>query len=344
MKYKKEPTFNHNNPSFKTGVLLVNLGTPSALDYFSMRRYLKEFLSDPRVVEKNRFVWWCVLNIILLSFIPFRSRKNYAKIWDKEKNESPLLTTTRAQAEKLSAIFEKENVAVAFGMRYGTPSMEAGLDELKAKGCKKILIFPLYPQYSAVTTASVCDKAFETLKKYRWMPTIKVASPYYKHKAYVKALANSVKAHIKEQGVSLKDHTLICSYHGIPQSYFKQGDPYPCHCSATSAALQKELKLENEQILTAYQSRFGRDEWVKPYFDKTLEELVHQNKKKVVVISPAFASDCVETLEELSIGGKEEFSALGGESYSVVPCLNDSAEGISMLETLIREELENFKL
>lgn len=342
MKYKTEPQYSHENPANKTGVLIINLGTPSALDYFSMRRYLKQFLSDPRVVEKNRAVWWCILNIILLSFIPFRSAKNYAKIWNREKDESPLLTTTRAQAEKLQAEFENTDTVVDFAMRYGTPSIESKIGTLKAKGCKKILIFPLYPQYSAVTTASVCDNTFDALKKLRWMPAIKVAQPYFKHKAYINALTQSIKEHTKNHHIDLKNTKLVCSYHGIPQSYWEGGDPYPCHCTGTTKALQASLKLEDAQISKVYQSRFGRDPWVQPYFDEHLEELAAKGQKNVLVISPAFASDCVETLEELSIAGKEDFLAAGGENYSVVPCLNDSENGIKMLKTLISEELKNF--
>ena len=342
MKYFTEPKPNHEKPEANVGVLLVNLGTPSATDYFSMRRYLKQFLSDPRVVEVNRAVWWFVLNIILLSFIPFRSAKNYKKIWNRAKNESPLLTTTRAQTEKLQAAFKGQKVVVDFAMRYGEPSIEEKIKELKAKKCKKILIFPLYPQYSAVTTASVCDNAFDALKKVRWMPAIKVASPYYKHPKYINALKNSVEKHLKSVNRSLKDTKLICSYHGIPKRYFENGDPYPCHCTKTTMDLQKALKLNNDQIDLVYQSRFGKEEWMQPYFDKHIEELPSKGTKNIIVISPAFAADCVETLEELQIAGAEDFSEHGGEHYSVVPCLNDNDDSIDMLKTLIEEELTGF--
>tara|TARA_R110000868_G_scaffold218576_2_gene469142 strand:- start:71194 stop:72222 length:1029 start_codon:yes stop_codon:yes gene_type:complete len=342
MKYKKEHTHNHESPIANTGVLLINLGTPSALDYFSLRRYLKEFLSDPRVVEGNRLKWWLVLNVILLSFIPFRSAKNYKKIWNKEKNESPLLTTTRAQAEKLQQLYKDKNIAVDFAMRYGTPSIEEKIDALKAKGCKKIILFPLYPQYSAVTTASVCDAAFDALKKRRWMPTIKTVAPYYKDDAYIKALCTSIKQHMKDKGKKINNTTLLCSYHGIPQKYWENGDPYPCHCFGTTKRIQKELKIDDDKILTVFQSRFGREEWVKPYLDATLKELPDKDVKDIVIISPAFASDCVETLEELSMESQETFIEAGGESFSVVPCLNDSKEGMEMLKSIVDKELKNF--
>lgn len=344
MKYINEPKPDHKNLKFQTGVLLVNLGTPSATDYFSMRRYLKQFLSDPRVVEVSRPVWWFVLNVILLSFIPFRSAKNYKKIWNRAQNESPLLTTTRAQCQKLQQHYQKQNVAVEFAMRYGQPTIEEKILKLKQQGCKKIVIFPLYPQYSAVTTASVCDNTFDALKKMRWMPAIKVASPYYKHPSYITALKNSVETHLKKVGQKLEDVRLVCSYHGIPKRYFENGDPYPCHCTKTTMDLQQALQLESNQIDQVYQSRFGKEEWMQPYFDKHIEKLAEDGHKNVVVISPAFAADCVETLEELQIEGAEEFKAAGGDHYSVVPCLNDSEDSIEMFKTLIDEELVGFKL
>lgn len=344
MKYLKEPKHSHDNPAPKTGVLLINLGTPSATDYFSMRRYLKQFLSDPRVVEMNRGAWWFVLNVILLSFIPFRSGKNYKKIWNTKENESPLLTTTRAQAEKLHKMYAGENIVVDFAMRYGTPSIADKIQHLKSQKCKKILIFPLYPQYSAVTTASVCDDVFDSLKKIRWIPIIKVASPYYKHPEYIKALKQSVQTHMKSIGRTFKDTKLICSFHGIPKRYFTNGDPYPCHCTKTTMDLQKALGLNEKQIEQVYQSRFGKEEWMQPYFDKRLEALPEEGHKDIVVISPAFASDCVETLEELQLEGEEVFKEHKGHHYSVVPCLNDSEMGLKMLKALVDEELVGFTL
>lgn len=344
MKYNKEPKPNHDKPNFNVGVLLINLGTPSATDYFSMRKYLKQFLSDPRVVEMNRPVWWFILNVILLSFIPFRSAKNYKKIWNKDRNESPLLTTTRAQAEKLQKMYEGKNIFVDFAMRYGAPSIEEKINILKEKKCKKILIFPLYPQYSAVTTASVCDNTFDALKKLRWMPTIKVASPYYKHPSYIKALKKTITEHMKKMGRTFKNTKLICSYHGIPKRYFESGDPYPCHCTKTTMEIQHALGLSNDEIDLVYQSRFGKEEWMQPYFDKHIEKLPPKGTENIVIVSPAFASDCVETLEELQIAGAETFKESGGNHYSVVPCLNDSEEGIKMLKTLLDEELIGFTI
>ncbi|MFT7144365.1 MAG: ferrochelatase [Alphaproteobacteria bacterium] len=342
MNYKTEPTHDHKRRTNNTGVLIMNLGTPSALDYFSLRRYLKEFLSDPRVVEGNRIKWWLVLNIILLSFIPFRSAKNYKKIWNTDKNESPLLTFTRSQGEKLQKAYEGEDVIVEYAMRYGTPSIEQKINALKAKGCKKILLFPLYPQYSAVTTASTFDASFAALKKLRWMPAIKTAKPYYNNKAYTNALCASIKKHMKDEGKNFNTTTLVFSYHGIPQKYFQSGDPYPCHCVKTTALIKETLKLSDDTIQTAYQSRFGREEWVKPYLDATLKEMPQKGVKDIIIISPAFASDCVETLEELSMESKETFLEAGGKSFSVVPCLNDSDIGINMLKSVIDEELQGF--
>ena len=316
----------------KTGVLLVNLGTPPSLSYWDIRWYLKEFLEDPRVVEMNRFVWKTLLNGILLNFIPRRSRRNYAKIWNQEQNKSPLLVITEQQTKALKERFASDgSVVVDFAMRYGQPSIHSRIMDLKKHGCTQLVVMPLYPQYSAVTVASVCDAVFKALQKMRWVPALRVIPPYYDHPAYIQALAHSVRPYLSEKT------TLLASYHGIPQRYFDAGDPYPCHCQKTTRLLREALNIPQERVVHGYQSRFGKDEWVKPYTDILFETLPQQGVTDLTVISPAFASDCVETLEELAISGKEEFMAAGGRQFSVVPCLNDQKNHIDMLEILVRE-------
>lgn len=337
MKYKTEPSLDHKSlPNARIGVLLVNLGTPSALDYFSMRRYLKQFLEDPRVVEMNRFLWKSILNGVLLNFIPQRSARNYTKIWDQEKDESPLLQITRSQAEKLQEAYG-DDVIIDFAMRYGQPSIESKIEKMKEQGVTKLAIFPLYPQYSAVTTASVMDDVFDTLKKTRTIPTIRMADPYYDDPAYIDALAKSMSDKLDD------DTLLITSYHGLPKRYFTNGDPYSCHCYKTTRLLKEKLNLSDDQVMVTFQSRFGKEEWLKPYFDHTLEELPSQGKKKIAVMTPGFASDCVETLEEVAIGGKEAFLEAGGESFDFIPCLNDSQNSINMLKTLTDNALKGWK-
>lgn len=329
---EKHPSIPHG----KTAVLIVNLGTPNALGYWPLRRYLKEFLSDPRVVEKNRVVWWCVLNIILLSFIPFRSSRNYAKIWNTEKNESPLRTITRETAQNLRAAISKdhgENIVVEWAMRYGTPSIEEKILQLKEQGCDKLIILPLYPQYSAVTTGSVCDAVFDALKKIRWMPTLRIIPPYYDHPAYIEAVQQDIQQKMAE------GDTLVLSYHGLPKANLTKGDPYNCHCYKTSRLLAEKMDLPKEKVMTTFQSRFGREEWLKPYTDKTLEKLPTEGITNITIATPGFSADCVETLEEIALQNKETFIENGGKSYQVVPCLNSSENGVHLYKKLIEENL-----
>ena len=324
----------------KIGVLLINLGTPEATDYWPMRAYLKEFLSDPRVIETNRALWWLILNGIILSIRPKKSGHAYAQIWNKEKNESPLKTFSRAQAEKLSQQFENQNIVVDWVMRYGHPAIEQGLKRLKENGCDKVLIFPLYPQYSATTTASVFDKVADAMKTMRWQPALRFVPPFYDDPIYIKALVKRTNDYISS--LDWTPERIIVSYHGLPKEYCEKGDPYYQHCLATSDALQTALNLDGLQLETTFQSRVGRKEWLKPYTDKTVVDAAKTGTKNILLISPAFISDCVETLEELSIGVAQEFKDAGGQNFTVAPCLNASDISIDMLNTIVTRELQGW--
>jgi len=319
-------------------VLLLNLGTPDATDYWSMRRYLGEFLWDHRVIETPRPIWWFILNFIILSTRPQKSGANYATIWDKEHDESPLRVISRAQAEKLQAAFaDRDDIIVDYAMRYGNPSTESRIKALKAQGCDRILLFPLYPQYSATTTATANDKAFDALKTMRWQPAIRTVPAYFDDPIYVDRLARSI-----ERGVAELDFTpdlVITSYHGMPESYLLQGDPYYCHCQKTTRLVRERLGWDESRIMVTFQSRFGRDEWLKPYTDHTLAELPGKGIKKIAILAPAFSSDCIETLEELAITGEEQFMHAGGERFAYIPCLNDSEDGMAVIESVARREL-----
>ncbi len=328
-------------PPKKIGLLLINLGTPEATDYWSMRRYLQEFLSDPRVIETNRVLWWLILNGVILNFRPQRSGHAYEKIWNREKNESPLKTYTRAQAEKLAAAFSGEGkLVVDWAMRYGKPSIGERLQNLREQGCDKILLVPLYPQYSAATTATALDKAYEILQTMRWQPAIRTVPPYFDEEAYIDALAQSLKAHLAS--LTWKPDRILIAFHGLPREYLDKGDPYHCHCQKTARLLRQKLNLSPDFTQLVFQSRFGRAEWLKPYAQDTVEALPAQGVKNLVMISPGFASDCVETLEELAIGLKETFEENGGQNFSVVPCLNDSLGSIALLKSLAENELQGW--
>lgn len=321
----------------RIGILLVNLGTPEATSYWPMRRYLKEFLSDRRVIETNPALWWFILNGIILTIRPGRSGHAYEKIWNRERDESPLKTITRAQSEKLAAALEDERLTVRWAMRYGFPPIAEQLDLLNAEGCDRILVFPLYPQYSAATNATVADKVFGTLKTMRWQPAIRIVPPYYEHPAYIGALAETLNSSLG--GLNWKPDRILASFHGLPQSYFDAGDPYYCHCHKTARLLAEHLALPEGFLSLVFQSRFGRAEWLKPYAQQTVEQLPGQGVKNLVMIMPGFAADCVETLEEVAIGLRETFLHHGGENFAAVPCLNDSPASISMLAVISRQEL-----
>ena len=322
----------------RIGVLIVNLGTPEATSYWPMRRYLKEFLSDRRVVETNRLLWWFILNGIILTIRPKPSGHAYEKIWNRERNESPLKTITRSQAEKLALIFKGDSrVIVDWGMRYGLPPLGERLKALKNRGCERVLVFPLYPQYSASTTATVADKVSEAMASLRWQPALRFVPPYYAEAVHIDALAQSVRDHLKT--LSFAPDLILASFHGLPESYVEAGDPYYIHCRETARLLRERLNLPESRLKVVFQSRFGREEWLKPYAQEEVASLPGKSVRNLVMIMPGFAADCVETLEEVAIGLNETFHENGGENFSAVPCLNDSAGSIAMLATIIRKEL-----
>jgi ferrochelatase len=327
--------------SGKVGVLLVNLGTPDGTDYWSMRRYLAEFLSDKRVIEWSRLYWYPILYGIVLNKRPQKVGKAYEEIWNKDLNESYLRTYTRNQSDLLGkTLTDLPDVVVDWGMRYGQPSIAERIDALKAKGCDKLLIFPLYPQYAASTTATVNDKAFEHLMKLRWQPAVRTVPPYHDDDAYIEALANSVKSHLSK--LDWEPEKIIASFHGIPQSYFKKGDPYHCHCTKTARLLREKLGMDKNRFLLTFQSRFGPEEWLQPYTDKTVEKLAQEGVKRIAVMNPGFVSDCLETLEEIAGEAGEIFLHNGGEHFTHIPCLNDSEDGMRVLETVVRRELQGW--
>lgn len=319
----------------KTGVLIVNLGTPDSTKWWDVRKYLKEFLSDRRVIEINPVIWQVVLNLFILTLRPAKSAHAYKKIWFKETNESPLLYYTRTQSDKLKMKIGNESLIVDFAMRYGNPSIKSKLNLLKDKGCENIIVLPLYPQYAAATTATVCDEVYRTLMKMRWQPSLQIIPHYESEPFYIDALVKSIREKIKT--INWKPDLIIASYHGIPKSYFDKGDPYQCYCQKTSRLLKE--KFNDVEVQTTFQSRFGPKKWLQPYTDKTLESLPSQGKKNILVICPGFASDCVETLEEINIQGKESFLKYGGKNFDLIPCLNDSPEHIDLFEVLIKKYL-----
>src|SRR5215471_13384750 len=324
------------------GVLLINLGTPDATDPASVRRYLREFLNDKRVIEEDTILWKFVLNAIILPLRPRRKGLDYEKIWNREKNESPLKTITRAQAEKLSSALalHGKRVVVDWAMRYGNPSIRSRLAALVAQGCERILVVPLYPQYAAATSATVCDEVFRTLMKMRWQPALRVAPPYFDEPAYIEALATSLQTHLEK--LTFAPDVIIASFHGIPKSYFDKGDPYYCHCAKTTRLLRERLGLDDSKLIMTFQSRFGRAEWLKPYTDMTVKELAARGVRNLAVITPGFSADCLETLEEIAGENAEYFRHGGGENFAAIPCLNDSAAGMRVIETVVLRELQGW--
>ena len=316
----------------KTGFLMVNLGTPDSTGWWDVRKYLKEFLSDRRVIEVNPFVWKVILNLFILTFRPSKSARAYKKIWLKETNESPLLYHTRNQANKLKQKSANENILIDFAMRYGNPSIKSKLTNLKELGCENIIILPLYPQYAAATTATVCDEVYRTLMKMRWQPSLQIVPHYESEPLYINALIKSIEK--KVESISWKPDLIIASYHGIPKKYFEKGDPYHCYCHKTTRLMNEQFnKIE---IQTTFQSRFGPQEWLTPYTDKTLESLPSKGIKNLLIICPGFASDCVETLEEIDIEGRKSFLNSGGKQFELIQCLNDNSEHIELFENLLK--------
>ena len=325
----------------RIGVLLVNLGTPDSADAKGVRVYLKEFLSDRRVIENQGLAWKLILHGIILRTRPRRKAADYQKIWNTEKNESPLKTLTRAQSEKLArAIADHDHIEVDWAMRYGNPSIRAGIEALMARGCDRLLVVPLYPQYSAATTATVCDEAFRVLSSLRAQPTLRVTPPYYDEPDYIEALAVSINTHLGT--LPFKPELIVASFHGMPQQYVESGDPYFSQCVATVDALRARLKLDASKLLLTFQSRFGNDEWLKPYTDKTIERLAKDGVRRIAVVMPGFAADCLETLEEIAQENAEIFKHHGGEEFSAIPCLNDSDAGMDVIRQLVLRELQGW--
>jgi protoporphyrin/coproporphyrin ferrochelatase len=325
----------------RIGVLLVNLGTPDSADAKGVRVYLKEFLSDPRVIEDQGLKWKLVLNGIILRIRPARKARDYLKIWNTEKNESPLKTITRAQSEKLAAaISDHDHVVVDWAMRYGNPSIASRIEALTAQGCDRLLVVPLYPQYSAATSATVCDEVFRVLAGMRAQPTLRVTPPYYDDPDYIEALGVSIEAHLKT--LPFQPELIVASFHGMPQKYVDNGDPYQAQCVATTEALRKRMGLDASKLLLTFQSRFGFDEWLQPYTDKTTEKLAKDGVRRIAVVMPGFSADCLETLEEIAQENAEIFKHNGGEQFAAIPCLNDSDPGMDVIRQLVLRELQGW--
>ncbi|PBC04462.1 ferrochelatase [Mesorhizobium sp. WSM3860] len=322
----------------KIGIMLINLGTPDGTDFNPMWRYLREFLSDPRVIELNKAIWYPILYGLVLTTRPTKSGANYARIWNREKNESPLRTFTRSQAEKLAvALADLSDVVVDWAMRYGNPSTGSVVGRLVEQGCERILTFPLYPQYSATTTATANDQLFRALMKIRQAPAIRSVPPYYDEPVYIHALARSIEQNLAT--LDFAPEVVITSYHGIPKPYSDKGDPYQAHCLETTRLLRARLGWDETKLITTFQSRFGAQEWLQPYTDVTVEKLAKDGVRSIAVVNPGFSVDCIETLDEIGREAAETFHHAGGKNFAHIPCLNDSAEGMAVIEALVRREL-----
>lgn len=339
-------------PPGKIGILLVSLGTPDAPRFWPVRQFLKEFLSDRRVIGLPRLFWWPVLHFFVLVFRPLRVARQYAAIWNKETNESPLKTATRSQAEKLAAWIRAggldpkgqhaagERFFIAWAMRYRKPDIAQGIMRLQAQGCSRIMVFPLYPQYSASTTASVHDKVFETLKAMQWQPAVRIAAPYFNDAAYIDILSTSIRAGISRLGF-VPDKILV-SFHSLPKTEILKGDPYYDQCLETWRLLREELRLDADRCPVSFQSRFGSREWLRPYTAETVKKLAREGVKNLVIVSPGFASDCLETLYELNVENRAIFLENGGTNFAVIPCLNDSELGMMLIYDLVTRELKGW--
>jgi protoporphyrin/coproporphyrin ferrochelatase len=328
--------------SGRIGVLLINLGTPEATDYWSMRRYLKQFLSDRRVIETPRALWWPILNLVILTSRPGRKGKDYAAIWNRERDEGPLKTITRAQAEQLGGWMQglDPRILVDWAMRYGKPNVADRLAALAAEGSERILVVPLYPQYAAATTATACDDVFRALMRMRWQPAIRVVPPYHDDPVYIDAVTASLKQSIARLG--FEPEVILCSFHGVPKDYLVKGDPYHCHCVKTWRLLREAMDWPAERFPLSFQSRFGPAEWLKPYTDETVKRLADKGIKRLAVVMPGFSADCLETLEEIGVENAHYFRENGGEQFAAIPCLNDSAEGMAVIRHLVVRELQGW--
>lgn len=330
-------------PAEKVGVLVANLGTPDATDYWSMRRYLGEFLSDKRVIDYSAWLWQPLLQLVILTKRPFTSGAAYRSIWNEEANESPLMTITKAQTAALKSEMAQrygDDVMVDFCMRYGNPSTESKVRAMVEAGCTRILFFPLYPHYAGATSATANDQFFRALMKEKWQPIARVVPPYFDDPAYIDALAQSVeKAYA---ATDKKPDILVCSYHGVPERYLREGDPYHCQCQKTTRLLKERLGWDDSQIKTTFQSKFGPEEWLKPYTVEEVARLAESGKKNIAVCAPAFSADCIETLEEINEEIKESFEHAGGEHFTYIPCLNDDAAHIAALSGVISQNLRGW--
>ncbi len=326
-------------PKERIGVLLLNLGTPDATDYWSMRRYLNEFLSDRRVIDYSPLYWQPLLQLVILSKRPFTSGRGYRKIWNRERDESPLKTITRSQCEKLAARLRRDHpgILVDWAMRYGNPPIAAVLERMVAAGARRLLLMALYPQYAAPSTATAYDKAFAALQRMKWQPAVRTLPSYHDHPTYIAAVADSIRDHLA--GLDFTPQLLIMSFHGMPERCLAEGDPYACQCHKTARLVREALGWPEERLRVCFQSRFGSEEWLKPYLDETLERLPKEGITKIATVSPAFAADCLETLEEIAVEGRRSFLEAGGEKFTYVPCLNDGDRHIALLEELARREL-----
>ena len=327
----------------KIGVLVANLGTPDATDYWSMRRYLGEFLSDKRVIDYSAWLWQPLLQLVILTKRPFTSGAAYKSIWNEDADESPLMTITKAQTAALKSEMAQrygDNVMVDFCMRYGNPSTESKVRAMVEAGCTKILFFPLYPHYAGATSATANDQFFRALMKEKWQPIARVVPPYFDDPAYIDALAQSVeKAYAN---ADRKPDILVCSYHGVPERYLREGDPYHCQCQKTTRLLKERLGWDDTQIKTTFQSKFGPEEWLKPYTVEEVARLAKSGKKNIAISAPAFSADCIETLEEINEEIKESFEHAGGEHFTYIPCLNDDAAHIAALSGVISQNLRGW--
>ncbi|PNG27739.1 ferrochelatase [Methylocella silvestris] len=332
--------------SARVGILLVNLGTPDALGYWPVRRYLKEFLSDRRVVNTPRLIWWPILNLIILTTRPQKSSKNYETIWNKERNESPLKTVTRSQAEQLAgSIASGEfgsggDIVADWAMRYANPSIRSALQRLREQGCGRLLIVPLYPQFAGATTLSVTDKVEESLARMKWRPEMRSVPPYYNDPVYIDALAESVRAGVG--ALDFEPEVVLVSFHGIPKSYVEAGDPYYDQCVETWRLLRERLDFSPERCPLTFQSRFGRAEWLSPYTDETVKELARKGVRRMAVLTPGFSVDCLETISEIGVENREFFIEAGGEQFALIPCLNDSALGMKVIRHIIAREIDGW--
>lgn len=321
----------HAKPIVPVGILLANLGTPDAPTTPALRRYLNEFLSDPRVIELPKILWKIILHGIVLRTRPAKSAQAYQTVWTEEG--SPLLVISRAQQAAVQKRFG-EQVKVALGMRYGNPSIASGLQELREAGCRKIIVLPLYPQYAGATTGSTFDAVVDELKTWRWVPELHFVNNYCDDERYIAALANTVREAIAEKGMPER---LVFSYHGMPQRYFDNGDPYYCFCKKTTRLVQEAMGLDKEVCITTFQSRFGKEEWLKPYTDATLEELAKSGVKNLMILSPAFSADCLETIEELGVENRDIFLTNGGTNYHYIPALNTRDDHLDAIEGLLKK-------